>query len=86
MRIAKAGNFKQDGVYERFEMYGETVMPKVVELSLAQPEVQLTREELLGEIGKYFVEHVLRFGYDRILRVLGRNLRDFLIELDNLHE
>ena len=27
-----------------------------------------------------------QYGYDRIMRVLGRNLRDFLNGLDNLHE
>ena len=27
-----------------------------------------------------------QYGYDRILRVLGRHLRDFLNGLDNLHE
>ncbi len=30
--------------------------------------------------------HLGQYGYDRILRVLGRHLRDFLNGLDNLHE
>jgi guanylate cyclase len=36
--------------------------------------------------GVEFVNFVAQFGYDRILRVLGRHLRDFLNGLDNLHE
>lgn len=36
--------------------------------------------------GDSFVHFVAQYGYDRILRVLGRNLRDFLSGLDNLHE
>lgn len=40
----------------------------------------------MEEMGKEFVNFVSQFGYDKILRVLGRNLRDFLNGLDNLHE
>lgn len=37
-------------------------------------------------LGIEFVDFVSQFGYDRILRVLGRHMRDFLNGLDNLHE
>ena len=37
-------------------------------------------------LGVEFVDFVSQFGYDRILRVLGRHMRDFLNGLDNLHE
>ena len=37
-------------------------------------------------MGIEFVNYVSQFGYDKILRVLGRNFRDFLNGLDNLHE
>jgi len=40
----------------------------------------------MEEMGIEFVNFVSQFGYDKILRVLGRNLRDFLNGLDNLHE
>ena len=36
--------------------------------------------------GNAFVNFMSRYGYDNILRVLGRNMRDFLNGLDNLHE
>ena len=37
-------------------------------------------------MGEEFVGFVGKYGYDRILRVLGRHMRDFLNGLDNLHE
>ena len=33
-----------------------------------------------------FIDFVGLYGYDRILRVLGRHFRDFLNGIDNLHE
>ncbi|GIY76815.1 soluble guanylate cyclase 88E [Caerostris darwini] len=37
-------------------------------------------------MGVYFVSFVGHYGYDRVLGVLGRHMRDFLNGLDNLHE
>ena len=36
--------------------------------------------------GEYFAENIGRYGYARLLRVLGRDLRDFLNGLVDLHE
>ena len=33
-----------------------------------------------------FIAFMAQFGYERILRILGRSLKDFLNGLDNLHE
>jgi len=38
------------------------------------------------EMGYFFVEFVAQFGYGDVLALLGRQLRDFLNGLDNLHE
>ena len=43
-------------------------------------------DEIMEEMGQEFVNFVSVFGYDRILKVLGRHMRDFLNGLDNLHE
>jgi guanylate cyclase len=40
----------------------------------------------MEEMGIEFVNFVGQFGYDKILKVLGRHMRDFLNGLDNLHE
>ena len=42
--------------------------------------------EFFEEVGYYFVEFVCEFGYGDVLALLGRQLRDFLNGLDNLHE
>jgi guanylate cyclase len=41
---------------------------------------------LLEDLGSEFVNFVSQYGYDRVLKVLGRHMRDFLNGLDNLHE
>ena len=45
-----------------------------------------TLNAIKEEMGLEFVNFVSQFGYDKMLRVLGRNLRDFFNGLDNLHE
>ena len=42
--------------------------------------------EFFEEMGFFFIEFVGQFGYGDVLALLGRNLRDFLNGLDNLHE
>lgn len=37
-------------------------------------------------MGEIFVDFVGQYGYDRVLSILGRHMRDFLNGLDNLHE
>lgn len=41
---------------------------------------------ILEAFGSHFLDYCLQTGYDRILKVLGRNLRDFLCNLDALHD
>ena len=37
-------------------------------------------------MGIYFVDLTQRLGYSQTLGRLGRTMRDFLLNLDNLHE
>ncbi|GFU86140.1 soluble guanylate cyclase 88E [Trichonephila clavipes] len=46
----------------------------------------VSEREFLEGMGVYFVSFVGHYGYDRVLSVLGRHMRDFLNGLDNLHE
>ena len=46
----------------------------------------ITEKEFFDEMGVHFVGFVSQYGYDRVLSVLGRHVRDFLNGLDNLHE
>ena len=42
--------------------------------------------DLMEIFGYEFINFMCQFGYERILRILGRSLKDFLNGLDNLHE
>ncbi|KAI8423081.1 hypothetical protein MSG28_014166 [Choristoneura fumiferana] len=53
---------------------------------LAQLVLGITEREFMDQMGVYFVGFVSQYGYDRVLSVLGRHMRDFLNGLDNLHE
>jgi guanylate cyclase len=42
--------------------------------------------DVMTHFGFHFVNFTSKYGYDYMLKVLGRNLRDFLNGLDNLHD
>ena len=46
----------------------------------------ISESEFMDQMGVYFVDFLSKYGYDRVLSVLGRHMRDFLSGLDNLHE
>ena len=66
------------------QQYSETLMAKLIKCIAEVTEQDIN--ELMENLGIEFVDFVGQFGYDRILRVLGRHMRDFLNGLDNLHE
>ena len=43
-------------------------------------------EDFYEGMGVYFVELTTSLGYGKMVAHLGRNLRDFLLNLDNLHD
>lgn len=45
-----------------------------------------TAEKYLQYFGQCFVKYFSHYDYDKVVRVAGRHYRDFLIEIDNLHE
>ena len=66
------------------EVYSENYIPRIVDV--ASSSLQITKDELLMRFGASFVSFIHEYGYEKILRVLGRHYRDFLNGLDNLHE
>ncbi|XP_055636828.1 soluble guanylate cyclase 88E isoform X1 [Toxorhynchites rutilus septentrionalis] len=54
--------------------------------SKAQEILGVSERDFMDQMGVYFVNFVSQYGYDRVLSVLGRHMRDFLNGLDNLHE
>ncbi|CAH8514288.1 unnamed protein product [Schistosoma turkestanicum] len=70
--------------FETRKVYDEALLPNLFQTSakvLETPE-----DEIKFGMGTSFVDYVGGKGYKGILRVLGRELRDFLNGLDNLHE
>jgi guanylate cyclase len=45
-----------------------------------------TGETYLEFFGRDFVRYFINFGFEKILRVAGRTLRDFLFAIDQLHD
>ncbi|CAF3149719.1 unnamed protein product [Rotaria socialis] len=67
-----------------FQQYGETLFMRVTRnLSEIRNEPVC---DLMNVFGTEFVSYISNYGYDRVLRILGHNMRDFLNGLDNLHE
>ena len=64
--------------------YSETLIGQVAEATAEMTGLSL--DQILEQLGAHFVTFVSRYGYDTVLKVLGRNVRDFLNGLDNLHE
>lgn len=65
-------------------MYSDSIFQRLVKSA-----VEITgdsKDDLLQSTGALFVSFIGQYGYDKILRVLGRHIRDFLNGLDNLHE
>ena len=71
-------------IFATHKSYSETLIPRIAKA--ASEITGDTIAELMEMFGYAFVGFVAKYGYDRILRVLGRHLRDFLNNLDNLHE
>ncbi|XP_033752088.1 soluble guanylate cyclase 88E-like [Pecten maximus] len=72
-------------VFNTHGIYPDRVM---LDLSKACSKVigDRTSEEYLQYFGQCFVKFFSHYGYDKIVRISGRHYRDFLKEIDNLHE
>uniref|UniRef100_A0A8C2G5L2 guanylate cyclase n=1 Tax=Cyprinus carpio TaxID=7962 RepID=A0A8C2G5L2_CYPCA len=66
------------------QVYSESVIPRIAKA--ASGVTGNPYNELMNSWGVYFLGFVGKYGYDRILKVLGRHVRDFVNGLDNLHE
>ncbi|KAF2353260.1 Heme-NO binding [Trinorchestia longiramus] len=70
--------------FSTHQVYSESLVPKLGKR--AAQVLNTTEEEFFFGMGAYFVSFVGQYGYDRVLSVLGRHVRDFIMGLDNLHE
>ena len=66
------------------EVYSDNVIIDLV--NAASSELEVDTGTVMKMFGEYFAQNIGHYGYARLLRVLGRDLRDFLNGLDDLHE
>ncbi|XP_034245086.1 soluble guanylate cyclase 88E [Thrips palmi] len=66
------------------QVYPENLIPRLSNRAIEV--LGVTEREFFEGMGVHFVGFVSQYGYDRVLSVLGRHMRDFLNGLDNLHE
>lgn len=66
------------------QVYSDQVMIDLVTAVAA--ELGKEPAVIMRLFGEFFVQSIGQYGYARLLRVLGRDMRDFLNGLDDLHE
>ena len=70
--------------FRSHKRYSETLVPRLI--AAAHKHTGDSCNDLMHTCGHSFVGYIENYGYHRIMSVLGRQLRDFLNGLDNLHE
>ena len=81
-KIKEQLNIEQDFVAN--ESYPETQLSKIGKT--AMKVLSLKDEEFYEGMGRYFVQLAIDIGYEKMLIQLGRGIRDFFLNLDNLHD
>ena len=80
----KANCDVEDGGFLRYKYYADAV---TVQLVVAASEVLgISVDDVLFAFGEYFVDYVKGNGYANVLECLGSNLRDWLANLNSLHD
>jgi len=80
----KAGCEVQDGGFLRYKYYPDS---DTVGLVVAASEVLgIGVDDVLMAFGDYFIDYVQENGYSNVLECLGSNLRDWLSNLNSLHD
>ncbi|XP_013782230.1 soluble guanylate cyclase 88E-like, partial [Limulus polyphemus] len=74
----------EHATFSTHKVYPDSYIPKLA--GKASKVLKISEKEFLEGMGVFFVSFVGQYGYDRVLSVLGRHMRDFLNGLDNLHE
>ena len=73
-----------DGGFLRYKYYPDS---DTVELVVAASEVLgISVDDVLYAFGDYFIDYVKDNGYSNVLECLGSNLRDWLSNLNSLHD
>jgi predicted hydrocarbon binding protein len=69
--------------FSRMESYPDAMTYKLVEAT--SKTLGLSPDQVLEAFGEFWVLYTGKEGYGHLFKMTGDNLRDFLINLDNLH-
>ena len=77
-----------DHMFITHKRYSESFMKKIADSAaeILGEETDMLSDDFMQYFGTCFVKFFSHYGYDRVIKVSGRYLRDFLIGIDNLHE
>jgi len=77
-----------DHMFITHKRYSESFMKKIADTAaeILGEETDMLSDDFMQYFGTCFVKFFSHYGYDRVIKVSGRYLRDFLIGIDNLHE
>ncbi|VDM03158.1 unnamed protein product [Schistocephalus solidus] len=64
--------------------YPESLLPSLI--ASAAEAFSINPDDLRYSLGEHFVTYLTEHGYGGMVRILGRNIRDFLDGLDNMHK
>ncbi|XP_052130903.1 guanylate cyclase soluble subunit beta-1 [Frankliniella occidentalis] len=82
--IKKAAEVNMDGQFLLREIYEDEVTYNLIGAAVSL--LKIPADKILELFGKMFFEFCQESGYDKILQVLGATPRDFLQNLDALHD
>ncbi|CAF2760229.1 unnamed protein product [Rotaria sp. Silwood2] len=71
--------------FEFYSRYDDSLLIKICDC-MVEILNDGTRDTYLEFFGTNFIHYFYRYGFDKILRVAGRTLRDFLFVIDELHD
>ncbi|CAG0920576.1 unnamed protein product [Notodromas monacha] len=83
-KIKKQADLDMDGQFLVRQIYDDSITYDIV--TAAEKVLEVPASDILEMFGKMFLDFCQESGYDRILRVLGATTRDFLQNLDALHD
>ncbi|VDP76246.1 unnamed protein product [Echinostoma caproni] len=83
-RVVERAGLGAAVTYQTQKVYSETIIERILE-ALSE-EIGETVDELSYQSGLYFAAFTTHSGYEKLLRVQGRDFIHFLQNLDNLHE
>ncbi|CAF0865982.1 unnamed protein product [Adineta steineri] len=83
-RIVKEINLPSE-TFELYSRYDDKILQNICDC-MVEILNDGSRDEYLQFFGENFIRYFYRYGFNKILRVAGRNLRDFLFAIDQLHD